>query len=200
MAKWYTGARDLGLQYEGPHVDRTRLPGVNSRPEVHRSEFEGKVRESLWWGNTSQSPASAYSSTESKNPSRVIQRCYEALELPGTSSDYHFVVLGALASAWSERRRQPDLYEEVEKLALLDIQIIERGPSDDPEMDLRTVSQPAFDRLVELYRGEGYLEDAIIIADRASRFLGPHVSDSRDQASEWEALATELRDITSQLP
>ena len=55
-----------GLDYEPPAaVDRTALPHHDAVPEVHRFEFDGRVRESLSWDyaedgeqlDTSASPA-----------------------------------------------------------------------------------------------------------------------------------------------
>jgi hypothetical protein len=181
-------------------MDRSRLPSANSKPEIHRYTFDGKTTESLWWGDTSQSPASAHASLETKEPVRLIRRCYEALELPGTASDFHFVVMSASSTLWSMRRNDPTLYEEVEKLALIDLQIIERGWKDDPEMDFRRLSQPSFKTLLNLYRGEGYFENAAVICERAADFLLTHMSGGEDLSAPFRQEAQELRQLIAGLP
>ncbi len=200
MSKAYARAKDLGISYQGPAIDRSRLPGADRRPEVQRYRFDGKISESLMWGNTSQSPASARASFETKDPSLIIRRCYEALELPGTASDYHFVVMSGSGSLWSMRRSDPVLYDEIEKLALIDLQIIEQGWNDDPECDFRRFSQPSFGTLIDLYRGEGYLEDAAAITERAVAFLGSHISSGDDMGEHYREVADELRQLIAGVP
>jgi hypothetical protein len=131
---------------------------------------------------------------------RLIRRCYEALELPGTASDYHFVVTGGFSSLWSVRRNDPALYEEIEKFALIDLQIIERGWQDDSAFDFRRLSQPSFRTLLDLYRGEGYFEDAAMICERATAFLTTHMSSGEDLSQPFHNEAQELRQLIAGLP
>jgi hypothetical protein len=99
----------------------------------------------------------------------ILQRLYETLELPGIASDYHFALLSAYESLSSHARRQPELYEDLEKLFLLDIALVERLPMTvRDDRDASPFHAPAFARLVNLYERNGLLDEALAIAQRAA--------------------------------
>ena len=71
VEKWYRRLAEVPhIQYEpDPSIDRTKLPGHDAVPRIHRYEFDGKQHESLDWpvknGTTSASPSQSW---ETKPP------------------------------------------------------------------------------------------------------------------------------------
>src|SRR5262249_22647509 len=102
----------------------------------------------------------------------LLKHCYESLELPGVPSDYHFLIQGCASALWAQRRREPQVLEDVETLCWLDIQLIEARPEtirfehDDEPRFYRVLT---FAILIELYEREGYLRDALDVAERSAR-------------------------------
>jgi len=187
---WYPRLADVpGVHYATPPgIDRSRLRGARDQPKIqsYRNPLDGTTHIYAMWGNTSQSPASGHPdphkddgrqlSTETELTEQ-LRYTHEALELPGTAHDYHFRLLGAYELLWSRRSLASWALNEVEKLCLLDLELIEAHPLDPGEnFDLREVGQPAFNQLIQLYQREGYLVEAIEIAERAARLLRPHSS------------------------
>lgn len=185
MEKWYPRLAEVPkLGYEGsPGVDRTRLPGFDLKPRVQRYEWDGKIRESLSWpmkdGSTSAAPATQLESTPlpGETPARTaLRHCREALELPGTLSNYHFIIQGAHEAMWKYRRREPWVVEEAERLCWLDLRLIQAHPEAITYEGFSKGEGPdyprvlAFYRLISLYEAEGYLREALDVAKLAVRF------------------------------
>lgn len=185
MEKWYPRLAEVPkLGYEGSAgVDRTRLPGFNLKPRIQRHEWDGKVHESLMWpmkdGSTSAAPATQLESTPlpGETPARTaLRHCHEALELPGTLSNYHFIIQGAHETIWKYRRREPWVVEEAERLCWLDLRLVQVHPEAITFDDFVRGEGPnyprvlAFYRLISLYEAEGYLRDALAVAEIAVRF------------------------------
>ncbi len=178
--KWFTCLADVPqVGYRAnPSVNRRALPGHDARPEVHTFEFDGREDRSLSWptpdGSTSQSPASAWSSIgESRHTTsgEALRRIYEALELPGTATDYHFALLNAYGLLWSRSREDVQLLDELEQLLLLDVALVESRPDIlqlGIEDDTFWAAVPAFYHLMSLYEREGYLVEALAIARRGA--------------------------------
>jgi hypothetical protein len=179
--EWFRRLGDIpGLDYAGsPMVDRTKLRGHESVPKVISYEFEGKRREGLNWpqerGSGSASPAHHYAfGLEFKvlPTSKLILRMMEGLELPGISSDYHFIIQGCAEALWGRRRDEPEVFETIETLCWLDIRLIEARPDTITNEfgEKRIYRVLAFGRLVELYEREGFLREALEVARRAAVF------------------------------
>lgn len=181
MPRWFRRFGDIpGVGFEAhPHVDRRKLQGYDSVPEVHVHVVEGKREEALSWpvedGSRSTSPASSWALGDSKDLSSpvLLRTTYEKLELPGEPSDYHFILQGCAGDLWKRRREEPEMLEEVEKLCWLDIRLVETHPEaitfegvDGPSF----VSIHAFSLLIDLYEREGFLREALEVANRAVRF------------------------------
>lgn len=163
-----------------PQVDRETLPGHDAEPRIYVYVTEGNRRETLIWptqsGSTSASPAAAYSnehlSSSAATSDVLLQRLREALELPGTVSDYHFAIQRCLDELWKRRWQEPALLPEVESLCWLDIRLVEArpeaiaSPGTEGSSYFRVL---AFGQLVDLYRGEGFLTEALEVADRGLR-------------------------------
>lgn len=204
---WYRRLAEVpGVDYAPPsNIDRRKLPGVSASPQLEKFFFDGKPHISAWWGSTTASPAAQHGDSDqarrrSYNEADLQQRLqhvYEALELPGTAQDYHYKLLNACELLWASREVASWALNEVERLSLLDIQLVETHPSDPgTDMDMREVSQPAYWRLGMMYQREGYLLEAAEIAERGGRFVrrNPQSRDDLDPAAGYLKLASDLRD------
>lgn len=182
MTAWFRRLADVpGVAYTGdPQVKRSTLPGYGTVPTLNVYTFEGKRLESLAWptanGQTSQSPASAHAGLISTMPpdapsEALLQRLHEALELPGITSDYHFAIQGCAEALWKRRHQDPGLFAEFERLFWLDIRLVEARPETityEREGRVAYTGVTAFHRLVDLYSHEGFLYEALEVAERGA--------------------------------
>src|SRR5207245_3306124 len=105
------------------------------RPNISTYSINGKSRVSVMWdmgngGSTSQSPAAAWGNFGPMDipwPA-VLRRLFEALELPGSVSDYHTAIWRTFDALWDRRRQDPDILPELERLCLLDLKLMELLP------------------------------------------------------------------------
>ncbi len=176
---WYERLGNVpGVAYEGhPDVDRRKLPQHDAKPSMESFVFDGRTQRSLSWktheGSNSRSPAAGWAGGDdprNTSAAQLLRRLYEAIELPGTISDYHFAMLGAYQELWSRRRREPEILPELEKILLLDIALVEAHPKSitfDTQGEKFVPRVPAFEYLVALYEREGFLHEALEIAKRA---------------------------------
>ena len=166
-----------GVGYQGQKdVDRRTLTGFDAKPEARTYVFETRRMESLSWqtskGETSQSPASRHANrgdAQNLDTGSLLRRTYEALELPGTASDYHFILMTAYQTLWTRRGDSPDSVDILEKLCLLDIRLVEAVPEAiryDSGDVTHAFGVPAFGILAGLYEKNGFLEDALQIHRR----------------------------------
>lgn len=202
--KWFPRLADVPtVGYTShPDVDRQGLPGHDLTPQVDTFDFEAKPDRWLSWptaeGSTSQSPASAWCSFDDSrhmSAADVLRRTYEALELPGTASDYHFALLRSYQTLWTRFRDQPPTLLDLEQLFLTDIALVESRsdilqPGGDD--DKFWASVPAFHYLIQLYEREGYVEDALAIARR-----GAVLRQGDADVQRLELRVTSLRDETA---
>lgn len=177
MVRWFRRFGDIpGVTYETPSgLDPKKLPGYGVVPKIDVFEFEGKRRQTLSWpGYGGASPAQRRLEGDFTTvPAReILTNCLEGLELPGQPSDYHFLIQGCASGLWG-RRREPDFLDDVEKLCWLDIQLIQACPdtfrnefSDEPRFPLVLT----FSILIDLYEREGFLREALDVAERAARY------------------------------
>jgi hypothetical protein len=171
---WYPRFGDIpGISYPVPSdLDVASLPGYGATPEVHRYESGA----SLWWGDTSESPAWAHARFDrlSAGADWLVQRLQETLELPGTASDYHFALTGAAEALRGRRYLEPPAMSETERLWLLDIELIEARPDafiyerSDGTSDYYGFA--SLSGLASLYSVEGYLREALALTEKAERF------------------------------
>lgn len=192
MRQWFVRFGDIpGVEYAGSaQVDRDKLPGHNARPSIQIYESNGKREESLSWpvraGGTgsSSSPAFSYAFADIRDLpiAALLQRLAEGLELPGTPSDYHFLLQNTANELWRQRRDAPEVLEHVESLCWLDIRLVETCPEyfmADRESGPRFYQLLAFSILITLYEREGFLHEALAVADRAAPF--EQAADERQQ-------------------
>lgn len=176
--KWYRRLADVPtLNYPGsPGVIRTSLPGHNTVPVIDRYGFED-----LMWtmgkdGWTSSSPSNQWESSPRANETKadfILRRLHEKLELPGTLSDYHFAIQNGHDELQKQIRQAPWVLNEIERLCWLDIRLIELYPATitwEQEGKKEFFRVSAFYRLIDLYLKEGYLAEAMNVAEIAERF------------------------------
>lgn len=192
---WYERfARIPGIIYVTP--PGTRPPNLPKRfltPVRNHDTRDDNGHEWLTWkndeGETSASPAHRWPPTtdpHKPSPALILQRLHETLELPGIGSDYHFALLGAYTKLLSHARRDPTLYAEVERLCLLDIELVERLPSAIRlNKDDTPAHVPAYSILVSLYEQNGLLDDALAVARRAA--AAGQASDNVERIEERQA-------------
>ncbi|MGI8837496.1 MAG: hypothetical protein ACR2H4_12790 [Pyrinomonadaceae bacterium] len=196
MEKWFPRFGDVpGIRYVNEAVDRTRLAGHDAIPKKARFEFHGRVHESMHWptkdGSTSASPAKTWETKPLAGETTgqtALRQLREALELPGTLTDYHFAIQHGHDELRANAREEPWILEEVERLCWLDIKLIEQYPEtitvepitiQDEELaklaterrgERRFFGVSAFHQLIGLYEREGYLREALEVATIAERF------------------------------
>jgi hypothetical protein len=182
--RFYRRLADVpGINYTGsPRVQRVRLPGHDLKPTINRSDFAGRQHEYAIWSysdgtSSSASPAKNWLSQpppESATPAEILQHLREVLELPGDASDYHFAIQGCFERLWTLRHRHALVVEEVETLCWLDIRLLEALPDtlrfEQAGGTFVYARSIAFERLVQLYERNGYLAEALDVAQRATRF------------------------------
>lgn len=171
--KWYAHfSKILGIHYNPlAPVDPEKLWNRGARPQVEHYSFDGKQHDSIMWltadgGYTSASPAQQHSLMLSNpTPTEILTHLSEALELPGTASDYHFALQGAHESLWRHRRAQADLYNTIETICHLDIALVtllgQDMYGDSPFAVL------AFNCLAGIYEVEGRLNEALAVYKQA---------------------------------
>jgi hypothetical protein len=178
--EWFRRFGDIsGVRFEGaPGIRRESLSGHDATPEFHSFEMDGTRRNSLWWrengGGGSASPAHhrAFGDVRTVGTADIVRNVYEGLELPGEPSDYHFLIQAAANELWGRRREDPGVLEEVERLCWLDIQLVEARPdaaSDEFSDEPRFHAILTFGILINLYEREGFLPEALDVAQRAAR-------------------------------
>ena len=186
--------RDIpGLEWEAPVViDRTKLPGHDKEPVIRRFEFDDDTHESLAWGwvpldgpdgapggmRAARTPAGEHLWAEdlpALSTEQLVQRVWEALELPDTAFGYHMILQGAYQELWARRRREPMTLNACEHLAWVDLRLVRAhppaagvvGPGDCPVMVV------GFQMLIGVYRREGFLNEALEVARLAAE-TGQH--------------------------
>ena len=180
---WYRRLSDVpDLTYVPlARVERARLWGVDAEPEIRRLSSDDDYIYITWptpdGGSTSASPAHQHGfSIPDGTPEEVLQRMSEALELPGQASDYHFSIQHALEHLWRQRKTTPTLYNQIEKLCLLDIELLESRTEEIYEGTV--IGVRAFTTLAGMYENEGRLRDASTILERG-KVIGQYVKDGR---------------------
>lgn len=125
-------------------------------------------------GETLVSPAQAWATTPRPGKSAArpaLRQLHEALDLPGTLSDYHFRLQGCCSVLWRARLDEPEVLSDLEHYCLLDLQVIEtspailaRGTLGGPPLHVTTC-----DHLITRYEHGGMLREALAIAERGQR-------------------------------
>ncbi|MFF9795344.1 hypothetical protein [Streptomyces bacillaris] len=161
-----------GIAFSGsPGVVRKTLRSAKDRPDE-------RYGEPMWptpSGSTSATPASRHVPVEARG-AELAARVWEALELPGSAMDYHFVLQTAVDRLWSDRRSDPDGLQLVEVFARLDLELMEAAPQavsfdlDVSGGDAAFVRVSSVPRLISLLEREGAFHEALELARRLARF------------------------------
>jgi hypothetical protein len=187
--EWFHRMGDIpGLAYQPPiTVNRATLPGYDKKPRLHRLEFEGRVVESLNWGSlpsdrsdagpgamrSARAPVAerAWTDEQTQDPTdQLLQQLWEGLELPGEGFDYHFAIQCVHQELWRRRLNEPQSLAWFERLAWLDIRLVEAYPqAAQIESHEAEVTVAAFHGLTSVYLEEGFLHEAIDVARIAAK-------------------------------
>ncbi len=184
MIEWFRRLADIpDIGYLGDsRVQRSALPEWDAVPEIVTHTFDGQQHTLLSWptkeGATSASPVSRYATiTEAPTPvtptTQLLRHLSEALELPGTTSDFHFALQNCIEQLWKRRREEPGVVPEIERLCLLDLALIDNHPksiTNEVGREPKYFLVHAFGHLIQLYERDGYLADALAVARRATRY------------------------------
>jgi hypothetical protein len=105
---------------------------------------------------------------------RIVQRVPEALELPGTASDYHHLLVFAADSLYKLRFSDPTALSAAERFSWLDVDLIEARPAvlifETGEGTDKYSNFSTFSTLITLYSTDGYLREALAVAEKGERF------------------------------
>lgn len=188
--RWFGSLADVpGVSYTTPRdLDRAALPEHDAVPRIFEYGFDGKTRRSLMWsmpggGETGASPAHqrAFGDGEKTSARDELRKLREALELPGALSDYHFAIQRAAETAYKGRQDDQTLIGEAERLWWLDIELVEAHPRIVEHSPGEFYRVNAYERLVRLYEGEGYLTEALEITERALEVGQQHLSPAAER-------------------
>ena len=183
--RWFGSLAEVpGISYRTPQdVERAALPGHDAVPRVFEYGSDEEKRRSLLWsmpggGESGASPAHQRASGDREKASvrEGLRALREALELPGTVSDYHFAIQQAAEAAYKGRRKDPILVGEAERLWWLNVDLIEAHPRTAEYSPGEFYRVAAYECLVRLYEGEGYLREALEIAERGVGVGQEHLS------------------------
>ncbi len=170
-----------GIAFRGSlDVDRSRLPGARIRPRADNGYLSWP---SVEGGTSSGSPVHhlAFGAAAPRDELELVRRTWEGLELPGTPSDYHFLLQGAVTDLWKHRRRYPQGLAAIEQFCHLDLLLIEAAPEavvlDESDPARGFVRIATLRVLVNLLEREGALREALEVSRRARRFGEGYWSD-----------------------
>jgi len=217
-ADWFQRLGDIpGLDYTSPAVvDRTALPRYDARPEIRHYELEDGPRTLVSWGWEpdeddpeasigSLAPATAHlrealedgwTGEEFWPTEQLLQRLYEALELPGEGEDYHRALTQVQRALAPRKLAEPDILDVLEALASLDVRLLLAYPAavtrHIPEGGQVFLGNSGFNDLIQLYRREGFLRDALELAElEQQHFPGNGDHWLNDVATRLEAIRNE---------
>ncbi len=182
MATWFRSFSAVpGIGYKGnSDLYRPQIPEHALLPKSGAYHIADTHRDYVSWpmlfgtGTTSASPVQQWS-TQPRDGDRPAQtrlrQIYEALELPGELLHYHFAIQGCCSELWRLRREEPWVLVELEKLCWLDIRLMQAYPdiaraNNEREFLVITTMQ----HLITLYEQEGYLSEALQVAEIAMLF------------------------------
>lgn len=197
---WFRRMADVpAISYcSPPPLDRSALVGHDWVPTLYTFELDGKERSRYEWPSfegyrTSASPVHQRTSDTGveRTPEEELRWLEETLELPGELSDYHFAVKQSYERLFGVRAVDPEVLHEAERLCWVDIELVEAQPQIAEYEPGRHLRVPAYAYLIRLYEGEGYLTEALEVAERGLNNshqddLDPVVERLRAELEEFE--------------
>jgi hypothetical protein len=184
MSQWFKRLSDVpNIFYKtNSSIRRTSLRGHNARPEFNSYEFDGRTRTYVSWpsldgsGTTSQAPCEQWITqphSEETPGQTALRQLQEQLELPGTVENYGNCLWQGILALSQYRKDEPWVYEEVERICLLSISLLEAYPDSFAHQDQDgkiSYFNGAASHLIRLYERSGYIREALAIAQRVARF------------------------------
>jgi len=188
---WYTRLGDVpGINFAGsPGIDRRKLRDANKRPRRTSYGLEWETGD----GSTSASPVHEHTYSDREVSTKIlVKRTWEALELPGVVSDWHFLLMNTVGTLWKQRAAEPEFLIDCEAFCRLDLQIVTSHPHlfavDQRDDGREYLSLPTIPTLVKLLRTCDDLVEALQVARIGARF-NPDALDR--PVAELEALLQE---------
>jgi hypothetical protein len=202
-AAWFRRLGDVpGLDYGPPVViDREALPRHDAEPKnrddlpisgylswgtvwepIPPEERDDDEDEDAEWSRDLEAPVTDYLRdfvADDAVPATpdIIERLWKGLELPGRPYDYHAAIQRVREMLFSRRLAEPEVMETVESLAWLDIRLVLACPYavlvETGDGDEHFYGMSAFDALIRLYLTEGFMPEALEVAELAERFPSP---------------------------
>lgn len=178
--EWFSRFADIpGVDYRPlAQVDRDSLLGHDVVPSPFAPEAGGDGP--LWWGSgegaSAGSPTSRHAAAhllDGDAVSAVRTAIAEALELPGTLSDYCFVLEKGRHTLWTCRAQDPQVPAQVEELSWTIVRTLEARPdlvALDSEGPDRSCYVHTIQRLIDLQVREGNLREAMDVARRVAAY------------------------------
>lgn len=208
MSEWFRRLAEVpDAEYAGSAgVDRSRLRWARMTPKRQPPvsipglpEYEDDEERYHWEYPdetfASQSPASRYwdqgAGLGEEPDEAVSQRLGEALELPGTLKDYHFILLSAAEELRHRARATPELLSTVEQMCQLDVRITASQPDlfsyIDGDGERQQYRVPALDILARLYRSEGAVHEWLAVEEQAAKLSQGDPDAVRELIAQLEA-------------
>lgn len=173
--KWFRRLAEVpGISYQSPpSVERSTLTGHDWIPTLYTFEFDGREQSRYEWPSlegyrTSASPVHqrTHGSGEERTSKEELRWLEKMLELPGEPDDYHFALKKSYERLFDMRVLTPEVLHEVERLCWLDLELVEAQPQIVEYEPGKHIRVPAYNYLIRLYEGEGYLAEALEVAER----------------------------------
>lgn len=198
--KWFRRLAEVpGISYQSPSsMERSALKGHDWSPTLYTFEFDGREQSryggpSLERYRTSASPVHqrTHGSGEERTSKEELRWLEQTLEVPGEPSDYHFAIMKSYKRLFDMRALTPEVLHEVERLCWLDLELVEAQPQIVEYEPGKHIRVPAYYYLIRLYEGEGYLAEALEVAERGLNYshqddLEPVVERLRAELDEFE--------------
>jgi hypothetical protein len=210
-----------GVDYRPPlKVERTSITGHDFQPEVGGyTDAEGQKHSYLSWGwkevplRPGADPDTDWASEELAAPvvehlrdaveydpapsPQLLARLREALELPGAPEDYARAIRQTQQHLWPRRLAEPEVLPTIEFLAWLHVRLAIAHPAGAgiliqlSEGGERYCRPSGFETLIRLYRTEGYLKDALAVAELERQHFPAEETDLMDIRSRLELVGSE---------
>lgn len=194
-------------------IDRSALRGHDATALVEtRDLYDGKTYEHVEWllpdgrplsDEDGSDPAVLHSRRLERDPRELAPRTIaktisEALALPSTPGNYHFLMLSAWGALHKNRARDVRAFGWIEALCWADITLLEQGPQRVVGEDWNVGADgggypvwPAIDQLAGMYQREGFLAAAVELEQRFIALAGAPRGRGEDAIARQRALLEE---------
>jgi len=112
--------------------------------------------------------------TSESSSDELLDNLWKTLETPGEAADYHFAIQTTAGYLYGRRLDEPGILSWSEWLSWLDVRLIQAVPSavwtEDADGSGTYYQVAAFHTLLDLYQREGFLGEALQVAEIARSF------------------------------